>query len=75
MLHIFHLYTTSNQTTLKFSNTPKCHVFHFTLLSVLAALAPPSACATGAVGAGVGLMAETVRIDEAKGHQYTVYNC
>lgn len=33
----------------------------FTLLSVLAALAPPSAWAAGAAGAAVGLMAETSR--------------
>jgi len=34
---------------------------HFTLLSVLAALTPPSAWAAGADGAAVGLMAETMR--------------
>lgn len=43
------------------SSGPLKYVLHFTLLSVLAALVPPSACATGAAGAAVGLMAETMK--------------
>lgn len=41
-------------------------VLLLTLLSVLAALGPPSAWAVGTAGAAVGLMAETLRKMEIK---------